>query len=295
MNASIKYLIPLMLASFGLVGTSAGASKAFWKSSENRPSQQQASRTQNASSARVAANRQLQGSQQQEPKKRKGLFAGLFGERKSADRRSRSRTTVSSNTNPNTNPTPARYRSDRDAETPAPAAEERKKRGLFAGLFQAQDRDRRTASRSRTSRSSSTTTRTYTPSIEYHQMVLSQSNRSNTRLVIDISRQKAFLLVDEKVGLSTDISSARSGKFTPRGSFTITERVRTGKISTLYHVAMPYWQRLNSTVYGVHAGYLPGYPASAGCVRLPSEAAQVIFDNMQSGASVTILDSWGDV
>ena len=55
---------------------------------------------------------------------------------------------------------------------------------------------------------------------------------------------------------------------------------------------MPYWMRLSGSVYGVHAGYLPGYPASAGCVRLPREAAQLIYDNTKHGTSVTIYSSW---
>ena len=291
MNASLKYLQLIMFTSLCFVGTSAGASKNFWKSPDKRP-QQQETRAHTAT-----ANQQLQVSQQQEPKKRKGLFKALFSgsEKASADRRSRSRSTVSSNPNTNTTPSRSRVREQSDAPTSATAATGRdeKKRGLFAGFFRAQERDRRTASRP-TRGGSTTTSASYVPAVEYNHSVLAQNNRSNSRLVIDISRQKAFLLVNEKVGLETDISSARSGKYTPRGSFRITERVRSGKVSTIYHVVMPYWQRLDSTTYGVHAGYLPGYPASAGCVRLPSEAAQVIFDNLHSGASVTIVDAWGD-
>ena len=70
------------------------------------------------------------------------------------------------------------------------------------------------------------------------------------------------------------------------------DRVRSGKISTIYHVSMPYWMRLSSTSYGVHAGYLPGYPASAGCIRLPSSAARMIYDNTRSGTRVNIYSSW---
>jgi len=122
--------------------------------------------------------------------------------------------------------------------------------------------------------------------------VLAKSNRSNTEVVIDVGAQRVFLLVNGMIGLEAPISSARAGKHTPRGTFTVTERVRSGKISTLYDVEMPYWMRLNQTVYGVHAGYLPGYPASAGCVRLPKVAAQVIYDNTRSGTKVKIMSRW---
>ncbi|MDF1823161.1 MAG: L,D-transpeptidase [Verrucomicrobiales bacterium] len=137
------------------------------------------------------------------------------------------------------------------------------------------------------------------PSIERHRSgarvnpgVLSQSNKSNTRVVIDIADQRGYLLVDGKIAVDTPVSTARPGKWTPRGSFNMTQRVRTGKISTIYGVEMPYWMRLSGSAYGVHAGHLPGYPASAGCIRLPAQSAQVIFDNTTYGTRVNVYSSW---
>lgn len=122
--------------------------------------------------------------------------------------------------------------------------------------------------------------------------VLSQSTKSNTRLVIDIADQRGYLLVNGQVAVNTPVSTARPGKYTPRGSFSMSQRVRSGKVSTIYGVEMPYWMRLSGTVFGVHAGHLPGYPASAGCIRLPSSAAQVIYDNTTYGTRVNIYSSW---
>ena len=154
----------------------------------------------------------------------------------------------------------------------------------FRGLF--------LTKKSSASRKPQVAPRPNVPPVKVHDMVLARSTRSNTRLIIDIGRQKAFLLVDNKVAIETPISSARAGMHTPRGNFNITERVRSGKISTLYGVGMPCWMRLDGTVFGVHAGYLPGYPASHGCVRLPSDAAAMIFDNTGSGTRVSIVSSW---
>ena len=123
--------------------------------------------------------------------------------------------------------------------------------------------------------------------------VLAESNGGNTRVVIDVADQRGYLLVNGKIAVDTPVSTARPGKWTPRGSFNISQKVRTGKISTIYGVEMPYWMRLSGTAYGVHAGHLPGYPASAGCVRLPSRAAQVIYDNTSYGTRVNIYSSWG--
>ncbi len=130
------------------------------------------------------------------------------------------------------------------------------------------------------------------PATKVNSGVLARSTKANTRIVVDIGRQKAFLLVDGSVAIETPVSTARPGKRTPRGSYRITERVRSGKISTIYGVGMPYWMRLSGSVYGVHAGYLPGYPASAGCIRLPRDAAQMIYDHTRHGTRVTIYDSW---
>ena len=122
--------------------------------------------------------------------------------------------------------------------------------------------------------------------------ILSQSNRSNTRVIIDVADQRGYLLVNGRIAVDTPVSTARPGKWTPRGSFSMSQRVRTGKISTIYGVEMPYWMRLSGTAYGVHAGHLPGYPASAGCIRLPASSAQVIYDNTTQGTRVNIYSSW---
>jgi lipoprotein-anchoring transpeptidase ErfK/SrfK len=132
------------------------------------------------------------------------------------------------------------------------------------------------------------------PTTKVNQSILAKSNRSNTRVIIDVADQKAFLLVNDTVAVESPVSTARPGKSTPRGTFRMGQRVRTGKISTIYGVGMPYWMRLGSSVYGVHAGYLPGYPASAGCIRLPSDAAQIIYDNTRSGTQVSIYSSWNE-
>ncbi|MEM1294369.1 MAG: L,D-transpeptidase [Verrucomicrobiota bacterium] len=122
--------------------------------------------------------------------------------------------------------------------------------------------------------------------------VLRAAGIHNTEVIIDIGRQSAFLLVGGAIGLESEISTARSGKVTPKGSFKMTERVRNGKISNLYDVEMPYWMRLDDTPYGVHAGYLPGYPASAGCIRLPHVAAEIIYRYTARGSTVRILNVW---
>jgi lipoprotein-anchoring transpeptidase ErfK/SrfK len=112
------------------------------------------------------------------------------------------------------------------------------------------------------------------------------------KVIVDISRQRAYLLVDNQIAIDTAVSTARADKHTPRGEFKITERIETGKKSTIYGCSMSYWQRLDSSAIGLHVGDLPGYAASAGCVRLPYSVAPVVFANTASGMTVEIVDQW---
>lgn len=112
------------------------------------------------------------------------------------------------------------------------------------------------------------------------------------RIVVDVSKQRVYFLVDNQVAIDSAVSTARSGKHTPRGSFQITERIAHGKHSTIYGCEMPYWQRLDSSAIGMHVGDLPGYAASAGCIRLPVSIAPIIFANSSSGMQVDVVDSF---
>ncbi len=111
-------------------------------------------------------------------------------------------------------------------------------------------------------------------------------------VIVDINKQRAYLLVGGVIAVNAPVSTARSDKYTPRGSFRITQRVRSGKTSTIYGCDLPFWMRLDYSAIGLHVGELPGYPASAGCVRLSKEGAGLIFDNTSSGVSVRIVDDW---
>jgi lipoprotein-anchoring transpeptidase ErfK/SrfK len=131
--------------------------------------------------------------------------------------------------------------------------------------------------------------------VSMNHRLLSQFNGSNSRMVVDLGKQKAYLLVNGKIALTTPISSARAGMVTPTGEYRMSERVRSGKISNLYHVGMPFWMRLGSTPFGTHAGYLPGYPASHGCIRLPYSVAETIFDHTSLGTPVSVYRSWNSM
>jgi lipoprotein-anchoring transpeptidase ErfK/SrfK len=92
---------------------------------------------------------------------------------------------------------------------------------------------------------------------------------------------------DGAIVLTTEISSGRASKPTPPGDYLVTDKYRDWK-STIYPARMPYFMRLSCGNFGLHAGSLPGYPASHGCVRLPAENAKKLFALLPIGTEVVI-------
>ena len=135
-------------------------------------------------------------------------------------------------------------------------------------------------------------------------------------ITIDLGSQTAtFHKGDQAVGKSP-VSTGREGYGTPTGTFKIIQKNKS-HVSNLYgdfvdaegdvvkaNVAagrekcppgarfrgapMPYFMRIHGAV-GMHAGYLPGYPASHGCIRLPRGAAQRFFENAPLGTPVRVV------
>ncbi len=135
-------------------------------------------------------------------------------------------------------------------------------------------------------------------------------------ITIDLGRQTArFFKGGEEVGRSP-VSTGREGFSTPAGTFRIIQKNKShasnlygdfvdsdgnvvqANVSAHRHkrppgtifrgAAMPFFMRLHGAV-GMHAGHLPGYPASHGCIRLPRGAAQRFFENAPVGTEVRII------
>lgn len=134
-------------------------------------------------------------------------------------------------------------------------------------------------------------------------------------LVVKLSHQRAYFYKGgELVGVST-ISTGREGFGTPRGTFKIQQKDKDHK-SSLYGdyvdgkggivkgdidrskdplppgakfdgAKMPFFMRITGGV-GMHEGFLPGYPASHGCIRMPRAMAEAFFKNVELGTPVTI-------
>jgi lipoprotein-anchoring transpeptidase ErfK/SrfK len=116
-----------------------------------------------------------------------------------------------------------------------------------------------------------------------------RSPEGEVELVVSIEEQKAYVFrADKLIGVTT-VSTGKRGHRTPTGSFTILQKNRR-HFSNLYNNApMPNMQRLTWGGIALHAGALPGYPASHGCVRLPMEFSKILFGVTKMGGRVHIV------
>jgi hypothetical protein len=135
------------------------------------------------------------------------------------------------------------------------------------------------------------------------------------RVEIDLQLQTAYLIEGRHVVLESPISSGRYGHLTQTGSFTVVEKEKNhfssmyGKIvdasgrtvvsdadadmpvpsgGKFVPAPMRYFMRFHGAD-GMHAGYLPGYPASHGCVRMPEQLATAFFNAVEVGTPVTVF------
>jgi len=133
---------------------------------------------------------------------------------------------------------------------------------------------------------------------------------------INLAEQKASFYRGGTLAGVSMISSGRDTQATPRGSYRIIEKlvdkksnlygtiedaagntvatdvdVRTAQIPPGHRFVgakMPYWMRLTSSGVGMHAGFLPGYNASRGCIRLPEHMVMKYFQHAPLGTPVII-------
>jgi lipoprotein-anchoring transpeptidase ErfK/SrfK len=109
-------------------------------------------------------------------------------------------------------------------------------------------------------------------------------------VLVNIKEQTAYVYRNGlRIGRSS-VSTGKPGHETPTGVFTILQK-NVDHHSNLYNNAsMPYMQRLTWDGVALHAGKIPGYPASHGCVRLPYEFSKLLFDATTTGVTVVIAN-----
>jgi lipoprotein-anchoring transpeptidase ErfK/SrfK len=137
------------------------------------------------------------------------------------------------------------------------------------------------------------------------------------RIVVDLSDQRAFFYKGEEIVGESKVSSGKKGFRTPPGDYKVTQKDKNhksnlyGKIlngegrvvngdadmskqkvpegHTFAGASMPFYLRFYRG-YGLHAGKVPNYPASHGCVRLPRFMAEHFFNNSVIGMPVIVRE-----
>lgn len=109
-------------------------------------------------------------------------------------------------------------------------------------------------------------------------------------MIVSLKTQRAYAFRNGvTIGVST-ISSGTTAHATPTGVFTVLQKA-VDHVSNLYADApMPFMQRLTWDGIAMHAGNLPGYPASHGCIRLPRAFAKLLYGITRLGMTVVITD-----
>lgn len=107
-------------------------------------------------------------------------------------------------------------------------------------------------------------------------------------LVISLGNQKVDIYRGTTLITSSRVSTGKRGYATKAGVFSILEK-RRRHYSNMYGGApMPWMQRLTWSGTALHAGVVPGYPASHGCVRLPRSFAPKLFAMTEVGGQVVV-------
>jgi lipoprotein-anchoring transpeptidase ErfK/SrfK len=138
----------------------------------------------------------------------------------------------------------------------------------------------------------------------------------NISIVVSLSRQRLYVKAGDEVAIDSPVSSGKKARPTPSGTFPILQkdpdhhsnvygnyvdsrgRVVRGGISALIDSApsgthfegapMTWFMRLTWEGVGMHVGILPGYAASHGCIRLPSEVAHDLYVKVNVGTVVRV-------
>ncbi|MBS0528612.1 MAG: L,D-transpeptidase family protein, partial [Proteobacteria bacterium] len=109
-------------------------------------------------------------------------------------------------------------------------------------------------------------------------------------LIIAISIDRQTLRIYDANGFfaETPVSTGMRGHLTPLGVFSVIQKQKWHRSNIYSNAPMPFMQRITWSGIAMHAGVLPGYPASHGCIRMPMSFAVKMFGWTRMGARVVI-------
>ena len=106
---------------------------------------------------------------------------------------------------------------------------------------------------------------------------------------VSISKQQLTLFEDGQPVAHAPVSTGMAGHLTPTGIFSVIGKEIFHRSNIYSGAPMPYMQRITWSGVAMHAGVLPGYPASHGCIRMPHEFAVRLYGLTRLGARVLVM------
>lgn len=107
-------------------------------------------------------------------------------------------------------------------------------------------------------------------------------------IAISIENQKVKIYDQNGLFAESPVSTGMQGHSTPTGVFSIIQKNKYHRSNIYSGAPMPYMQRLTWSGIAMHAGALPGYPASHGCIRMPMNFAMRMWGWTRMGARVIV-------
>lgn len=107
-------------------------------------------------------------------------------------------------------------------------------------------------------------------------------------IVVSIDRQKVTIYDSNGVFAESPVSTGMKGHSTPMGVFSVIQKHKFHHSNIYSGAPMPYMQRITWSGVAMHAGVLPGYPASHGCIRMPMAFAVKMWNWTKMGARVLV-------
>lgn len=107
-------------------------------------------------------------------------------------------------------------------------------------------------------------------------------------IVVSIDRQKVTVYDSNGVFAESPVSTGMKGHSTPMGVFSVIQKHKFHHSNIYSGAPMPYMQRITWSGVAMHAGVLPGYPASHGCIRMPMAFAVKMWNWTRMGARVIV-------
>jgi L,D-transpeptidase-like protein len=108
--------------------------------------------------------------------------------------------------------------------------------------------------------------------------------------VVSVGDQHVSIWAGDSMVARAPVSTGMEGHRTPLGVFSVIGKERYHESNLYSNAPMPYMQRITWSGVAMHAGVLPGYPASHGCIRMPYAFAEKLYSMTKMGMRVVVTN-----